>query len=115
MFTIFFHDNKSLHQDDVLHFCHEENQRDRINENHIRSCNAQIRHVKKRCLEQRIRFYERILNKHLLSFENEKTIKHRLLFADRRSNRTSKSEFETLFTNVLLRKTNRMNEIFIFN
>jgi hypothetical protein len=97
----------------ILYFCHEENHYDWINEYQVRSCDAQIRRVKRRCLEQRIRLYERILNRHLLSHEDEKTTEHRLLFANRRSNRTLKSEFETFFTNVLLRKTDRMNKILV--
>jgi hypothetical protein len=60
-------------------------------------------------------FTKRILNRHLLSHENEKTIKHRLSFADRWSNRTSKSKFEALFTNVLLRKADRMSKILTFD
>jgi hypothetical protein len=79
----------------------------------IRSCDAQIRRFERRCLEQRICFYERILSEHLLSHEDEKTIKHRFSFANERTNRTSKSEFRTFFTNVLLRKTNEMSKIFI--
>jgi hypothetical protein len=106
-------DNKSLHQNDALYFCHKENHSCRIDEDHIRSCDAQIRRVKRRCFEQRIRFHERILNRHLLSLEDKKTTKHRFSFADRRSNRTSKSEFEALFTSVLLRKTDRVSKIFI--
>ncbi len=106
-------DNKSLHQNDVLYFCHKENHNCRINKNHFRSCDAQIRRFERRCLEQRIRFYERILSEHLLSHKDEKTTKHRFSFADERANRTSKSEFRTLFTNVLLRKTNEMSKIFV--
>jgi hypothetical protein len=36
-------------------------------------------------------------------------------FANRRSNKTSKSEFKALFTSVLLRKANRMNKILVFD
>jgi hypothetical protein len=108
-------DNKSLNQDNVLYFCHEENHDCRINKDYVRSCHAQIQRFEKRYLEQRIRFYKRILNKHLLLHENEKTIKHCFSFTNERTNQTSKSKFETFFTNVLLRKTNEMNKIFIFN
>ncbi len=107
--------NKLLHQDNVLYSCHEKNHNCRINRNYIRSCDAQIRRFEKRCLEQRIRFYERILNENLLSYKNEKMTKHHFSFVDERTNRTSKSKFKTLFMNVLLRKTNEMNKIFTFN
>jgi hypothetical protein len=39
-------------------------------------------------------FYERILNEHLLSHENKKTIKHRFSFADERVNRTSNQKLK---------------------
>jgi hypothetical protein len=108
-------DNKSLHQDNALYFCHEENHDCWINKNYIRSCDAQIRRFERRYLEQKIRFYERILNEHLLSHEDEKISKHRLSFTDRRLNKMSKSKFEAFFTSVLLRKANRMNKILVFD
>ncbi len=110
-----FRDCKSLHQNDVLCFYHEENHNCRISKNYIRSCDVAIRRFEKRCFEQRIRFYERILNKNLLSHEDKKTIKHRFSFANERTNRTLKSKFKTLFTSVLLRKTNKMSKLFIFD
>jgi hypothetical protein len=51
----------------------------------------------------------------LLSHEDKKTIKHHFSFADRRSNKTSKSKFEAFFTSVLLRKADWMNKILIFD
>ncbi len=45
----------------------------------------------------------------------KKTIKHRLSLANWRLNRTSKSKSKAFFTSVLLRKANRMNQIFVFD
>ncbi len=108
-------DRESLYQNDIIYLRHEKNNCCWINKDHLRARNAQIRRFKESRFWQRFNLHQHILSRHLLSHEDEKTIKHRFSFADERSNRTSKSKSRTLFTSVLLRKVNRMSQISVFD
>ncbi len=108
-------DRESLYRNDIIYSCHEENNCCWINKNHLRARNAKIRRFKESRFWQRFSLHQRILSRHLLSHEDEKTIKHHFSLANEWSDRTSKSKFKAFFTSVLLRKANRMNQISVLD
>jgi hypothetical protein len=108
-------DRESLYENDIIYSRHEENNCCWVDKNHFRARNAQIWRFKKSRFWQTFSLYQRLLNRHLLSHKDEETTKHRFSLADRWSNWTTKSKFRALFTNVLLRKTNRMSQISAFD
>jgi hypothetical protein len=108
-------DRESLYENDIIYSRHEENNCCWVDKNYFRARNAKIQRFKKSRFWQRFSLYQRLLSRHLLSHENEKTTEHRFSLADRRSNWTIKSKSKALLTSVLLRKTNRMNQISAFD
>ncbi len=108
-------DRESLYQNDIIYLRHEKNNCCWINKDHLRARNAQIRRFKKNRFWQRFNLHQRLLSRHLLSHEDEKTIKYRFSLANWWSDWTSKLKFKAFFTSVLFRKANRMNQISVFD
>ncbi len=110
-----FRDRESLYKNDIIYSRHEKNNCCWVDKNHFQARNTQIRRFKESRFWQKFNLHQRLLNQHLLSHENEKTIKHRFSFANWRSNRTSKSKSKALLTSVLLWKANWMSQISVLD
>ena len=77
--------------------------------------NLQFDNSKKNCFKSKIRFYKFVLSKNMLLFENETSIKYRVLFLNKRINKTLKSNVRTLSANFLHRKLNKLNKFVNYN